>query len=67
MNAAVIDALKRCFADKRIVFWYDEGGRCRGEFDEVEMAGIDKLVIDGNEFGIKYTVLAEKPEGKFLI
>ena len=67
MNAAVIDALKRCFADKRIVFWYDEGGRCRGELDEVEMAGIDKLVIDGNEFGIKYKVLAEKPEGKFLI
>ena len=67
MNFAVNEALNRCFAEKRIVFWYDEGGKCRAEFDEVEIDGVDKLIIAGNEFGIKYKVLAEKPEGKFLI
>lgn len=67
MNAAVIDALKRCFADKRVVFWYDEGGKCRAEFDEAEIEGVEKLVIGGNEFGIKYRILAEKPDGKFLV
>ncbi len=67
MCAAVNDALKRCFADKRIVFWYDEGGKCRAEFDEAEVEGVEKLVIGGNEFGIKYKILAEKPEGKFLV
>lgn len=67
MNSAVNDALMRCFGEKRIVFWYDDGGRCRGEFDEVEIEGIEKFVIDGNEFGIKYKILAENPEGKFLI
>ena len=67
MNFAVTEALKRCFSEKRIVFWYDEGGKCRAEFDEVEIDGVDKLVIAGNEFGVKYKVLAEKPEGKFLI
>ena len=67
MNVAVQEALKRCFAEKRLVFWYDEGGKCRGEFDEVEIDGVDKLVIAGNEFGIKYKILFEKPEGKFLV
>ena len=67
MNVAVQEALKRCFAEKRLVFWYDEGGKCRGEFDEVEIDGVDKLVIAGNEFGIKYKILFEKPDGKFLV
>ena len=67
MNTVVNEALKRCFADKRIVFWYDEGGKCRAEFDEAEVEGVEKLVINGNAFGIKYKILAEKPEGKFLV
>jgi len=67
MCVTVNDALKRCFADKRIVFWYDEGGKCRAEFDEAEVEGVEKLVINGNEFGIKYKILAEKPKGKFLV
>ena len=54
MNTAVNEALKRCFAEKRVVFWYDEGGKCRAEFDEAEIEGVEKLVIGGNEFGIKY-------------
>ena len=67
MNTAVNEALKRCFAEKRVVFWYDEGGKCRAEFDESEVEGVEKLVIGGNEFGIKYRILAEKPDGKFLV
>ena len=67
MNTAVNEALMRCFAEKRVVFWYDEGGKCRAEFDESEVEGVEKLVIGGNEFGIKYRILAEKPDGKFLV
>ncbi len=67
MNQAVNDALTRCFEERRIVFWYDEGGKCRAEFDEAQVEGVEKLVIDGNVFGIKYKILAEKPEGKFLV
>ena len=47
MNTAVNEALKRCFAEKRVVFWYDEGGKCRAEFDESEIEGVEKLVIGG--------------------
>ena len=63
------EALKRIYAnpEKRVVFWYDEGGVNRGEFDSVNLEGVEKLVIAGNEFGIKYKILAEKPEGKFLV
>ncbi len=67
MNNAVRDALNRCFGDKRVVFWYDDGGKCRAEFDAVELEGVEKLVINGNEFGIKYKILSEKPDGKFLV
>ena len=67
MNVAVQEALKRCFAEKRVVFWYDDGGKCRGEFDAVELEDVDKFVIGGNEFGIKYRILEEKPNGKFLL
>ena len=67
MNTAVNEALKRCFAEKRVVFWYDEGGKCRAEFDEAEIEGVEKLEIAGNEFGIKCRILAEKPDGKFLV
>lgn len=67
MNTTVNDALARCFAETRIVFWYDEGGRCRDEFDKVEVEGVEKLVLDGNPFGVKYRILSEKPEGKFLV
>lgn len=67
MNTAVNNALTRCFAERRIVFWYDDGGKCRAEFDDVELDGVDKIVIDHNEFGIKYRILEEKPNGKFLL
>lgn len=67
MNQVVKEALARCFDEKRVVFWYDEGGKCRAEFDEIELSEVDKLVIDRNEFGIKYKILIEKPEGKFLV
>lgn len=66
-HSALTEALAKCFGQNRIVFWYDDGGKCRSEFDETEIDGVEKLVIAGNEFGIKYKVLAEKPEGKFLI
>ena len=66
-HSALTEALAKCFSQNRIVFWYDDGGKCRSEFDETEIDGVEKLVIAGNEFGIKYKVLAEKPEGKFLI
>lgn len=67
MNNSVYNALNRCFGEKNIVFWYDEGGRCRAEFDEVEIEGVEKLVIERNEFGIKYKILSERPDGKFLV
>ena len=63
------EALKRIYAnpEKRVVFWYDEGGVNRIDFESLQLPDVEKLVIAGNEFGIKYKILAEKPEGKFLV
>ena len=67
MNEAVNEALRRCFEKARVVFWYDEGGKCREEFDAVALDGVEKLVVASNEFGIKYKILSERPEGRFLV
>ena len=66
-HSSLTEALKRCFAERRIVFWYDDGGKCRAEFEGVELDGVEKIVINHNEFGIKYRILEEKPNGKFLL
>lgn len=55
------------FDNQRIVFWYDDNGALREQFDGVELEGIEKLTIDNNEFGIKIQVLKLQPSTKFLI
>lgn len=67
MNQSVNEALKRCFGDKRVVFWYDDEGKCRSEYEDVALDGVNKLEIAGNEFGIKYQILVAKPTEKFLV
>ena len=51
----------------RLVFWYDEKQELREQFDEVTLEGVEKVVVDNNEFGLKYMMLREKPRQKFLI
>lgn len=59
--------LKDLFKDNRIVMWYDDTGEFQDDFDALDLPDVEKILIDHNEFGIKYRVMKEEPETKFLL
>lgn len=66
----MIDIQKRLqtlFEKERLIFWYDDNAALRGEFEEVEVEGVEKRVIENNEFTLKREMLKLKPDTQFLI
>jgi len=60
-------SLTRIFNRHRIVFWYDVKRELRQEFEAVTLPGVEKIVLGNNQFGVKYCILREQPEQKFLL
>jgi hypothetical protein len=67
MNANVHQALSKKFEASRIVFWNDVKCELRSDFAAMELAGVEKIELQSNEFGVKYRILREAPEQKFLL
>jgi uncharacterized protein (TIGR02687 family) len=67
MNDRIAASLRQLFEEHRIVFWYDADRDMRAEFDALELPGVTKLEITNNEFGLKYRILRQEPQGKFLL
>lgn len=67
MNDRIAHALGKIFERHRIVFWYDANQELREDFEALSLPGIEKLEITNNEFGLKYRILREQPEQKFLL
>ena len=67
MDQRIAQGLEAQFDKHRIVFWYDAKSEMRDAFDSVELAGVEKVVIENNEFGLKYRILRQESEQKFLI
>ena len=65
--AEIAKALERLFAKHRIVFWYDVKKELRQEFEALELNGIEKIEVANNEFGVKYRILREQLDQKFLL
>ncbi len=63
----IAQALNRLFQDKRIVFWYDDKSELRAEFDALTLVNVEKLVLANNHFGVKYRILRQEPDQKFLL
>jgi len=63
----IVQALSRLFDRHRIIVWYDAKQELRREFEAVDLPGVDKIVLDNNEFGVKYRILREVPDRKFLL
>ncbi|MBN0009564.1 BREX-1 system phosphatase PglZ type A, partial [Pseudomonas aeruginosa] len=55
------------FEKQRIVFWYDNRLEFRADFESLELPGVEKIELANNEFGVKYRILREQPEQKFLL
>ena len=67
MENRITFALTKLFDRHRIVFWYDAKKELRDDFEAVTIPGIEKLELANNEYGIKYLILRQKPEQKFLL
>jgi len=67
MNPRIAQALEKLFSKHRIVFWYDAARELRHEFESLALDDIRSLEIRNNEFFLKYHILREQPQQKFLL
>ncbi len=67
MNNRIALALSKQFDRHRIVFWYDIKQELRKDFEALDIEGVEKIELNNNEFAIKYQILREQPEQKFLL
>ena len=67
MNEQVKKSLLKKFNKYRIVFWYDPDKELRADFEAMQLDDVEKVEINNNEFGLKYRLLREEPETKFLL
>lgn len=67
MSNRISQALKKLFERHRVVFWYDSKQELRGDFEAASIPDVEKLELANNEYGLKYRILREAPEQKFLL
>ncbi|QJQ97609.1 BREX-1 system phosphatase PglZ type A [Halomonas sp. PGE1] len=67
MSQQITHALSRLFDKHRVVFWYDTKQELRSDFEAVSIPDVEKAEIANNEYGLKYRILRESPEQKFLL
>ena len=67
MTDRIAAALARLFEEHRIVLWYDNARELRAAFEALDLPGVERVEIANNEFGIKYRVLRQESERKFLL
>lgn len=67
MSNRISQALTKLFERHRVVFWYDTKQELRSDFEAVSISDVEKLEIANNEYGLKYRILREAPEQKFLL
>ena len=67
MENRIATALTKLFDRHRIIFWYDAKKELRDDFEALSLPGIEKIELANNEYGLKYKILREQPERKFLL
>lgn len=63
-------ALAQLFAQHRLVFWYDEQGGMRPDFEQLQLpAGVERLLVaePGHHFALKHRLLREQPQQQLLL
>lgn len=66
-NNKVNSALEKLFQQHRLVFWYDENAEMTGLFENLQLPEVEKILIENNQFSIKYKLIIEQPGQKFLL
>src|SRR5690606_22739021 len=67
MNNRVTQALIKLFDRHRIVFWYDAKQELRGDFEALQLPGVERLELGNNEYGVKSRIVREQPAPKLLL
>ncbi|HPC72533.1 MAG TPA: BREX-1 system phosphatase PglZ type A [Treponema sp.] len=67
MSQRIYEALDRLFLKNRIIFWYDPEGRMLEIFQSYQRDSVQTMTLSNNEFYIKYLLIREKPQQKFLL
>ncbi|MEZ4731598.1 MAG: BREX-1 system phosphatase PglZ type A [Caldilineaceae bacterium] len=67
MKNRIAQALHKLFERHRIVFWYDARQELYLDFLALQLDGVEKLELTNNAFGLKYRLLREQPEQRFLL
>ncbi len=65
--SSISDNLENAFRQHRVVFWYDEMGDSREQYDEVNIPEVEKVEVKNNAFAVKYQVLRQERDKKFLL
>ncbi|WP_300435941.1 BREX-1 system phosphatase PglZ type A [Christiangramia sp.] len=63
----VSEALQKRFKENRVIFWYDEKQEFTEIFENLAIEQVEKLEVSGNEFEVKYRILKNHPDTKFLL
>ena len=67
MNDRIAQALTKLFEKHRIIFWYDAKHELRDDYRMLNLPGVEKVELSNNEYTIKYRLLCQEPEQKFLL
>lgn len=67
MDSKIKQALLRQFEKHRIIFWYDRQRELRADFESLQLEDVEKIELNNNEFSVKYRILREQPNHKFLL
>lgn len=67
MTTRITQALTKLFDKHRIIFWYDSKQELRDEYEALTLDNLEKIELNNNEFGVKYRILRQEPQQKFLL
>lgn len=67
MENRIAQALTRLFDRHRIIFWHDTKHELQDDFDQLQLPDVEKIQLNNNEFAVKYRILREQPNQKFLL
>ena len=65
--ASVIPHLEDEFARQRLVFWHDPDGGYADDLSNIDIADVTVVVVANDEYALKYRMLQEQPNDKFLV
>ncbi|MFE4827935.1 BREX-1 system phosphatase PglZ type A [Streptomyces sp. NPDC056672] len=66
-TSAVRSHLERRFETHRVVFWHDPEGEYAADLDSLGLEGVEIVRVANDEYALKYRVLHEDPDSKFLV